>query len=112
MLKRNDTASQISGGRAALAKLKLGKDADGGDGAMAEEDDAKEGLLMLSRAASVHTPLAAFTPQEGYCGSPEQMLATQLAKAAAEEEDGIVWYKDRQACSPPGPRIPCVSSHI
>ena len=109
VLKRNDTASQINGGRAVLAKLKLGRDSDGVGNAMAEEDE-KEGLLM-ARATSVQTPLAGFTPREGYCGSPEQMLATQLAKAAAEEEAGIVWYKDRQACSSPGLRIPCMSSH-
>ena len=109
MLKRNDTASQFSGGKAALAKLKLGKDSDGGGGAMAEEDE-KESLLM-ARAASVNTPLAGFTPREGYCGTPEQMLATQLAKVAAEEEVGIAWYKDRQARSSQGLRIPCMSSH-
>ena len=93
MLRRSDTASQISSGsKLALSKLKkLSHGTDSSGSALAE--DEQNTLLMGS--ASLPQPLSAAATVEAGCHIASERLPTD-GPARAAEEVGIIWYKDRQ----------------
>ena len=100
MLRRSDTASQISSGsKLAHAKLTHLSHSEDSSSSLALTEDDQDTLLMGSAASLPQPPSAAAATVEAGCHTASEQLPTG-GPAQTAEEVGIVWHKDRQV----GPR--------
>ena len=110
MLRRSDTASQISSGsKLAVTKLTNLSHGEDSSSSLALTEDDQDTLLKGSAASLPQPPSAAATVQSG-CHTASEQLPTD-GPAQTTKEVGIVWYKDRQVGPSLAPLCMLLSQH-